>query len=150
MILWIAVGFLFTELFSAWLHRVVFHGILWKIHQTHHSSNKSHKTKLELNDWFAFGFSGLACVFWLSPIYLENSLAVHWGQRFQWFGAGITAYGIAYFIVHDIWTHRRFFSRSKNPGQRFYWIRKVIHGHRKHHRATDKKGRGPYGLFFPF
>jgi beta-carotene 3-hydroxylase len=58
-------------------------------------------------------------------------------------GLGIAVYGVLYFIVHDLFTHRRFLPfKSKNK-----IILNVRAAHQKHHQSIDKAGNEPFGLF---
>ena len=95
----VAATFVFME-FVAWAtHKTVMHGFLWSLHRDHH--RKDHYGFLEYNDSF---FPDL-----------RHSLhgAVHRGQPegashpWLWIGLGILLYGIAYFIVHEVFIHQR-------------------------------------------
>ncbi len=59
------------------------------------------------------------------------------------FGLGIALYGLLYFIIHDIFTHRRFFPlNSKNK-----ILLTVRAAHQRHHQSAEKDGMEPFGLF---
>ncbi|MFZ4403054.1 MAG: sterol desaturase family protein [Pseudobdellovibrionaceae bacterium] len=129
-ILGLLTGFLGTEFGSAWMHRYLFHGPWWRIHQTHHLARHS---PFELNDVFSLFFAILSMILFLLPNAFCFAVA-----------CGITVYGIIYFIIHDVLTHRRYFKWStQNP-----WILNVVAQHRVHHQKSSKEGQGPYGLFF--
>ena len=86
--------------FVAWAtHKYVMHGFLWVLHKDHHK--KDHDSWFERNDLFFLQFAGISAIF-----------VVLWGEFNIWFGLpiaiGIFLYGLAYFIVHDIFIHRRF------------------------------------------
>jgi beta-carotene 3-hydroxylase len=134
---WIVAGFVGLEILSYGLHRWVFHGPLWSIHRSHHV--KRHGT-LEPNDVFAFFFSGLAIA--LIAVGLWNPLGASMGL-----GVGMTLYGVLYFIVHDLLTHRRFFPmRSKSRT-----LNTIRRAHLHHHQSTQKPGQEPFGLIlFPY
>ena len=90
--------FIVTE-FTAWFnHKYLMHGPLWILHKDHHK--KDHSSWFERNDLFFFFYAFLSFIF-----------VVLWGQGF-WLGLpiaiGIGLYGLAYFIVHDIFIHQRF------------------------------------------
>ena len=58
-------------------------------------------------------------------------------------GFGIALYGVFYFIIHDLFTHRRFLPfKSKN--KLFLTVRAA---HQRHHQTAEKKGIEPFGLF---
>jgi len=124
----------------AWLaHKYIMHGILWRLHKDHHK--KESKGFLEHNDFFflIFATPGIACLIF--------------GRRDNydflfWIGAGITLYGIAYFLVHDIFIHQRIkvFPNSKNVY--FTAIRKA---HKIHHKHLGKQDGECFGmLWVPF
>lgn len=127
-------GFVGLEIFSYIVHRWLFHGVLWRIHETHHIAKKG---RFELNDIFSLVFgliSALLIVFAEKP--LLNSIAFP-------IGLGIVIYGVLYFITHDLFTHRRFFPfGSKNKT-----LLTIRHAHQKHHQTTRKQGIEPFGLF---
>ena len=97
------VVFLLTFLimeFMAWFtHKYIMHGVLWYLHKDHHK--KDHKSWFERNDLFFLQFAGISAIF-----------VILWGEFNFWFGLpiaiGIFLYGVAYFIVHDIFIHQRF------------------------------------------
>lgn len=130
----IAAGFAGMEIFSYFVHRFLFHGVLWRVHQTHHVARKGW---FELNDIFSLVF-GLAsvCLIIFAQKPLADSIAFP-------LGLGIAIYGILYFIIHDAFTHRRFLPfNSANP------IIKTIRGaHQRHHQTAEKQGIEPFGLF---
>ena len=137
---WTIAAFIGMELLSYALHRWVFHGPLWSVHVTHHT--KRHST-FEANDLFAFFFTGLAIVllivgFWdLNPLY-STAFPI---------GLGMTIYGILYFIVHDLMTHKRFYPLAPTKG----WMNSVRRAHLRHHQSAEKDGQEPFGLFlFPY
>ncbi len=126
--MFITLGFLLTEFFSYAAHRWLFHGILWKIHSTHH---KPRKGILEMNDIFSLAFALISILLMFASNSLLSSI-----------GLGIAIYGLVYFIVHDAFTHRRFFPfRSKNK-----ILLTIRAAHQRHHQSVEKKGLEPFGL----
>ena len=98
-ILTVIITFFIME-FVAWFsHKYIMHGFLWSIHKDHHK--KDHKSWFERNDLFFLQFAGISAIF-----------VILWGEFNFWFGLpiaiGIFLYGLAYFIVHDIFIHQRF------------------------------------------
>jgi len=130
-----ALSFILMELLSYVLHRYIFHGFFWRIHKTHHESSHS---VFELNDLFSFSFSIAAIVLMIIGLQ-ENILE---SLSFP-IGMGITIYGILYFIIHDIYTHKRF-AKLKTDNRIINIIKKA---HQKHHQSAKKIGNEPYGLF---
>ena len=122
-------AFVGMEIFSYLAHRHLFHGVLWKIHQTHHQANKFF---LELNDVFSLIFA-LASV---GLMFFGNSVTFP-------IGVGIAIYGFVYFITHDFFTHRRFLP-FKSTNKILLTIRAA---HQRHHQTTEQIGIEPFGLF---
>lgn len=122
-------GFAAMEIFSYLVHRFLFHGVLWKIHQTHH---QPHKFPLELNDVFSLLFALLSIVLMIS----RNEITFP-------IGSGIAIYGLVYFITHDFFTHRRFLPFGSNS--RF--LLTIRRAHQRHHQSIEKHGLEPFGLF---
>lgn len=135
---WMVAGFVGLELLSYVLHRWIFHGLLWKIHITHHT--KQHGP-FEWNDLFSVFFTaltiGLLAWGFSDPV---GSVAFP-------VGLGMTTYGVLYFLIHDLITHRRFWPmRAKTA-----WVDTVRRAHLAHHQSIEKVGREPFGLFlFPY
>lgn len=117
-----------------WLtHRFVMHGFLWYLHQDHHQKQPGF---FERNDAFfvIFAIPGFLCI-------LFGTLdQIYWLQAI---GAGITAYGAAYFLVHDVIIHQRFkwFSRSNNT-----YIRAIRWAHKIHHKHLNKHDGESFGM----
>lgn len=122
---------LLMEPVSAAIHRYVGHGPGWSVHRSHHEGAVS---RLEANDTIpAVSAAATIALFilaitspsrrWLSPI-----------------ASGITAYGAAYFLVHDLYTHRRIpvLPRHVPALERFRLA------HLEHHRVE----RGHWGIFW--
>jgi beta-carotene 3-hydroxylase len=121
--------------FNAWFtHKYIMHGFLWSLH-------KDHDSWFERNDAFFIFYAIVS----MSCFYL-------WSVKGIWFclpiGFGILAYGVAYFIVHDIFIH-----------QRFKWLRNIDNkyarglrrAHKIHHKHLGKdKGENFGMLFVPF
>ena len=135
---WMAAGFLGLEVFSYAMHRWVFHGILWRIHRTHHVSRHG---RFEWNDGFSVLFAGLAIGL------LWAGFREPFGPPWFALGAGITAYGGVYFVVHDLFTHRRF-AAFASDNRALNMLRRA---HLRHHQSAELPGQEPYGLFLvPF
>ena len=63
-------------------------------------------------------------------------------------GLGITAYGLAYFLVHDVFIHRRFKVPDNLSGTYLKGIRKA---HKVHHKKLTREGGECFGmLIVPF
>ncbi|MBL7978661.1 MAG: sterol desaturase family protein [Bacteroidetes Order II. Incertae sedis bacterium] len=138
LLLWTIAGFCLMELAAYVLHRWVFHGWLWRIHRTHHETSQG---VFEANDVFSVGFAAVSIAM----------MAYGWRPEVPdyWLGLGIgiAIYGMLYFIIHDLFTHKRFWP-FKSDNKALQTIRRA---HQRHHQTTEKEGYEPYGLFlFPY
>tara|TARA_B110000285_G_C15136547_1_gene627329 strand:+ start:371 stop:883 length:513 start_codon:yes stop_codon:yes gene_type:complete len=123
----------------AWFaHKYVMHGMMWFFHEDHHVHQPGF---FEKNDAFFLIFAVPSA--WC---FITGSMA---GGDFRvWIGTGIAAYGLAYFLVHDVFIHQRFkwFRRTENAY--FMAIRKA---HKIHHKHLTKEEGECFGmLFVPF
>ena len=121
--------------FVAWFsHKYIMHGFLWSIHKDHHK--KDHKSWSERNDLFFLQFAGISAIF-----------VILWGEFNFWFGLpiaiGIFLYGVAYFIVHDIFIHQRF-KIFRNINNRY--ARGIRRGHKMHHKHIGKEDGECFGM----
>lgn len=125
--------------FVAWAsHKYVMHGFLWSLHRDHHVKEPGF---LEKNDAFFIIFA------------LPSMLSIMFGSYFGiiWLvmiGVGILLYGMAYFLVHEVFIHQRFkwFRNSNNA-----YLRAVRRAHKMHHKHLTKEQGENFGmLLFPF
>lgn len=117
----------------AWaMHKYLLHGALWFLHKSHHTR---HKHAFEWNDLFFAYYGTLAMLF-----FVFGSTPIDY--RF-WIGAGITLYGVTYFIIHDVFIHRRlnFFGKLSNV-----YLNALNIAHKVHHRSDSKVGGESYGM----
>jgi len=137
-ILWVIAGFAGMEIVSYLVHRFIFHGLLWRIHKTHHKATHGW---FEANDLFSIFFAGVSVgmMYYGMDAPLSSALFA--------VGLGIAVYGMLYFIIHDLFAHKRFMPfKSDNKIMRL-----IRRAHQRHHQAADKPGHEPYGLFlFPY
>ena len=123
--------------FVAWFaHKFIMHGVLWNWHQDHHKKDLLSGNWWEKNDRFflVFATPGIACLMagsftearWLFPI-----------------GLGITIYGCIYFLIHDVYIHRRFkwFRHLDSK-----YSRAILRAHGAHHAKTTKENCESFGL----
>jgi beta-carotene 3-hydroxylase len=121
--------------FVAWFtHKYIMHGFLWNLHFDHHTPNKD--SFFEKNDAF---FLIYAIPSWLC-IMLGSMFAV-WS--IMYIGFGILAYGIAYFLVHEVFIHQRFkwFRNSNN-----IYLRAIRRAHKVHHKHRKKEKGECFGM----
>lgn len=122
-----------------WLtHKYVMHGFLWTLHRDHHQKEEGF---FERNDAFflIFAIPGSSLIFFGVSGVGQFSLPI---------GIGITLYGMAYLLVHDIFIHQRFrlFRNTKNK-----YLLALRRGHKMHHKHLNKEEGECFGmLLVPF
>jgi beta-carotene 3-hydroxylase len=127
------VSLLAMEPAVALAHRRAMHGWAWGWHRSHHQRAGG---SFETNDRFPVVFAA-ATVAAMAVGATVEALA-----PLLWVGSGVTAYGIAYLVVHDLYIHRRL---GVLPGAGAALIRRLAEAHRIHHLY----GREPYGFLLP-
>lgn len=137
IVIWILVfiSTFFAMEFMAWFtHKYVMHGFLWVLHKDHH--HKDHKSWWERNDLF-FVFYAVVSMYFFMVAEFQFAVAI---------GAGIAGYGLAYFLVHDIFIHQRFkLFRKAN-----HWYAKGIRrAHKIHHKHLGKEDGECFGMLIP-
>ena len=138
-ILMVVIAFSGMETVAWFTHKYIMHKYLWRLHKDHHKKESS--GFFEHNDFFflIFALPGIACLFW-GVIYHFNFLF--------WCGLGISLYGMAYFLVHDVFIHQRFkvFRNTDNS-----YLRAIRRAHKMHHKHLGKENGECFGmLFIPF
>jgi beta-carotene 3-hydroxylase len=132
----VLIASFFIMEFVAWAtHKYLMHGTMWFFHIDHHVSKPGF---FERNDVFFLIF---AIPSWLSimlGMIYNNYLSV-------WIGYGIAAYGFAYFMVHDVYIHRRFKWIRDIETPYFLAIRKA---HKVHHKYQGKEDGECFGMLF--
>ena len=128
--------FLFMEGVAWFTHKYVMHGFLWSWHRDHHNH---HNGVFEINDLFAVVFSLTAIT--LSFIGVEFP---QWSYL-AWIGAGVTLYGLFYFIFHDIIVHRRVKMKVDTSGR---YMQRIMRAHYIHHKVHSKEGAEAFGFLY--
>lgn len=140
-ILYIAVflaTFSFMEFMAWFTHKYVMHGFLWNLHEDHHVKTPGF---FEKNDAFflIFAIPSWLCIMLGFMLQAPVSVSI---------GFGILVYGIAYFLVHEVFIHRRFkwFEKSDNV-----YLRAIRKAHKIHHKKLGKEEGECFGmLIVPF
>jgi beta-carotene 3-hydroxylase len=131
--------YLIMECVTWCTHKFVMHGFLWYLHADHHQPKYAHI--FERNDLFFVIFA--------IPSILLFYFGAEAGFDYKFFiGLGIFAYGLSYFIVHDIIIHQRLklFKNTKNK-----YLIALRKGHKVHHKHLGKEHGECFGmLFVPF
>lgn len=132
----IIVGtFIFME-GVAWLtHKYLMHGLLWSLHKDHHVPQKGF---FEKNDFFFLIFAIPAFLFLLQGCLDRNYTLIS-------IGSGITLYGFAYFMVHEVFIHQRFkwFRNSNN-----IYFKAIRRAHKAHHKHLSKEEGECFGMLW--
>lgn len=124
----------FVMEFMAWAtHRFVMHGFMWYFHADHHVAEPGF---FERNDVFflIYAIPSWLCI--MLGMMAGNYLPV-------WIGFGIALYGWAYFMIHDVYIHRRFKWLRDIDHPYFMAIRKA---HKMHHKHTGKEHGECFGM----
>ena len=120
--------------FAAWFaHKYIMHGSFWFLHKDHH--DEGYKV-LQKNDSFA--------LFFAIPSWLCIMLGVMYGSNISiWFGSGIAAFGVSYFVVHEIFIHQRikYFRNTDN-----WYLRALRRAHKVHHKKLTKEDGECFGM----
>lgn len=115
-------------------HKYVMHGALWCWHESHHQPRVG---MFEKNDLFAVVFSipSIALIY----------IGVHLYPPLLWVGLGVAAYGVVYFVFHDVIVHRHIRLRWK-PKSRY--MKRIIAAHWMHHSTHGKYGAVSFGFIY--
>jgi beta-carotene 3-hydroxylase len=127
------LSFAAMEFISYLAHRFIYHGLGWVFHKSHHEPRAG---AFEWNDIFPATFASITIAlmaFATSDPTRSDILAM---------SIGISLYGLIYFIIHDLYVHRR----AKWFRFRFPFLFKLKQAHAIHHRY----GGEPYGLLLFF
>ena len=123
--------------FMAWfMHKFIMHGFMWYFHEDHHQPVPKLLGFFERNDVFFLIFA--------VPSWLCIMLGMMNGYETPvYIGFGIAAYGFAYFMVHEVFIHRRlkWFSKSDNV-----YLRAIRKAHKVHHKKLVKEDGECFGM----
>lgn len=122
----------------AWgMHKYIMHGFFWNLHEDHHVRD-NHDSFFERNDTFFIFFSVLSIIAFLSWSLLGSTIALG-------IGLGISAYGMVYFIIHDLFIHQRvkIWRNTKNP-----YLLALRRAHKVHHKHIAKEDGECFGMLW--
>lgn len=129
------IVFVFMEGVAWFLHKYVMHGLGWYLHEDHHRYTEH---RFQKNDIFGVFFSLISFLFILT--------GTLWGVDIRLsIGIGIMLYGIGYFLVHDIFFHRRI--RIKYRPQSDY-MKRVLAAHATHHQKSTPHTGVNFGFLY--
>jgi len=125
--------------FVAWFaHKFIMHGFLWNWHADHHKKDHSSGNWWEKNDLFFLVFATPGIL----SIILGSFTSLVW---FLPIGIGITIYGAIYFLIHDVYIHRRFKWFKQLDSK---YSRAVLRAHGAHHARVTKEDGESFGLLW--
>ena len=128
------IGTFFFMEFTAWfVHKYAMHGFLWVLHKDHHQKEPGF---FEKNDSFFLIFAVPSWLLIMTGMMGGFDLRV-------WIGFGIALYGFTYFLVHDVFIHRRFKWLRNIDNAYFRAIRKA---HKVHHKHLGKGDGECFGM----
>jgi beta-carotene 3-hydroxylase len=123
--------------FMAWFtHKYLMHGWLWSWHEDHHLPKHLKEGFWEKNDRFflVFAIPSAFC-------YMFGTMTPHFWVMF--IGVGISLYGLTYFLIHDVYIHKRF-SWFRHLDSEY--SRAILRAHGAHHSKTGKEDGESFGL----
>ena len=128
--------FLLMEGVAWFTHKYIMHGFMWSWHRSHH---KKHNHAFEMNDLFALVFSIPSVLLIVLGYEVES---IGW---IKYVGYGILAYGISYFIFHDIIVHRRIKIdfKAKNG-----YLKRIMRAHYIHHETHTREDAEAFGFLY--
>ncbi len=131
-ILVVFLTFWFMEFMAWFTHKFIMHGLLWYLHKDHHQVEPGF---FEKNDSFFLIFAIPSAYCYVTGL-MYNDFRLY-------IGIGISLYGFAYFIIHEIIIHRRFklWSRLDNR-----YIKAIRRAHKIHHKYLGKEHGENFGM----
>ena len=128
--------FVFMEGFAWFTHKHIMHGVMWNWHESHHVH---HKSWWEINDLFGIIFGIVATVLVVVGAEIES-------LRFLLYvGLGVTLYGVAYFVFHDVIVHRRIKIKFKTTNR---YLLRIMQAHYAHHKVHERDGAEAFGFLY--
>ena len=126
----------------AWFtHKYIMHGWFWFLHKDHHVKTPPDDSIIERNDSFFLVFAFPSMLLFALWQWKDLSWALY-------VALGIALYGLAYFIIHDVFIHQRlkFLKRSNHP-----YLKAIRKAHKIHHKHLTKFNGECFGmLLVPF
>ena len=128
--------FCFMEFVAWFAHKFVMHGLLWSWHEDHHKPHHHKDGFFEKNDRFFLVFAIPS-----AASYMIGSMTDHFWLFFM--GIGISIYGLVYFLIHDVYIHRRFKWFNQLDSK---YSRAILRAHGAHHAKQTKEDGESFGL----
>ena len=125
------------EFIAWWAHKYLMHGALWFLHEDHHQPHHDEDGFFEKNDAFFLVFAIPSAASYIIGL---NVAGYMW---LTFIGIGVSIYGLIYFLIHDVYIHRRF-SWFKHLDNKY--SRAILRAHGHHHAVQGKDGAESFGL----
>lgn len=124
------------EFVAYYAHKYVMHGFLWIWHEDHHKPHFEKQGFFEKNDLFFLVFAIPSATSYIVGL----STPQFW---LLFVGIGISIYGMIYFLIHDVYIHRRFkwFKQLDTN-----YSRAILRAHGDHHAKQTKEDCVSFGL----
>ena len=141
-------AYIFMEFVAYFSHKYIMHGFLRRWHVGHHINDLKRPDEevqnngFEQNDLFFLIFAIPAIIIMIVGLLTGIWILVY-------ISAGITLYGITYFLIHDVIYHKRISVPflQRNHGR---YMRAILRAHHAHHKPKNKTDFESYGLLlFP-
>lgn len=134
----VVAAFVLMEPVTALTHRFVMHGIGRRLHRSHH---QPHGARFELNDWFPVMFASIVMLGLWAGFNLDGL------EILIPVGVGVTLYGAAYALVHDVYIHGRveWLAERSVVGAPGGVLDRLAAAHRIHHEHNA----APFGMLLP-
>ncbi|MBW0145171.1 sterol desaturase family protein [Sphingomicrobium sp. B8] len=124
------------ELTAYAAHRWIMHGKWgWGWHESHHQPRTG---LFERNDYYAVVFAILS----ITLFAIATLTGTAW---LFWVAAGITTYGLLYFLAHDGLVHNRLPFRIVPKGG---YLQRLYQAHRLHHAVDGREGCVSFGFLY--
>ena len=133
----IVLTFLGMEFIAWFTHKYIMHGFLWNWHEDHHQPHHHKDGFFEKNDLFFLVFAIPSAISYIIGL---STPSLFW---LLFVGIGISIYGLVYFLIHDVYIHRRFtwFKQLDNK-----YSRAILRAHGAHHAKRTKEDGESFGL----
>lgn len=128
-------SFALMELVAWGTHKYLMHGVLWWMHKDHH--RRDHEGILERNDGFFVVFALPSMALFLIGHKLGPT------TPWSWIALGILLYGLAYFLVHEVFIHQRI-KRLRSTGSPYF--KALRRAHKAHHKHLDRTNGECFGM----
>jgi len=133
----VTLGTVIAMEFVAWFaHKYIMHGFLWIWHEDHPKPHFENTGFFEKNDLFFLIFAVPS-----AASYIIGLSTTHFWLLFV--GIGISIYGMIYFLIHDVYIHRRFkWFRQLDT----HYSKAILRAHGDHHSKQTKEDCVSFGL----